>query len=121
MHGRTAAKSLSLNDVGVCNLSLARPVPFDAYGENRDTSSFILIDTNETLAAGVDTRLETCIARDPEGLYRRALAGEIRNFTGVDQPYEGPEAAELHLKVDGAESRALADQVITYVTRRVLV
>ena len=39
------------------------------------------------------TLLETAIARDPKGLYKRALAGEIKNFTGVDQPYETPEAA----------------------------
>ena len=45
----------------------------------------------------VSTPLETAIARDPKGLYKRALAGEIKNFTGVDQPYEAPEAAELTL------------------------
>lgn len=32
--------------------------------------------------------LDACIARDPKGLYRRALAGEIKNFTGIDQPYD---------------------------------
>ena len=45
----------------------------------------------------VDTPLATAIARDPKGLYKRALAGEIKNFTGIDQPYEAPEAAELTL------------------------
>jgi bifunctional enzyme CysN/CysC len=254
---RIATKTLSLNDVGVCNIALARPVAFDAYSDNRDTGSFILIDryTNETLAAGmidfalrragnlhhqqlavttaqrsrlmqhkplvlwftglpgagkstlanlveaglhargihttmldgdnvrlglnrdlgftepdrvenirrvgevarlmseaglvvlcsfispfraerrmvreligteafieifVDTPLDTCIARDPKGLYRRALAGEIKNFTGVDQIYEAPQAAELHLKAVGTAPRALADQVIAYVMERVL-
>lgn len=254
---RIATKTLSLNDVGVCNIALARPVAFDSYSDNRDTGSFILIDryTNETLAAGmidfalrrasnlhhqqlavttaqrsrlmqhkplvlwftglpgagkstlanlveaglhargihttmldgdnvrlgfnrdlgftepdrvenirrvgevarlmseaglvvlcsfispfraerrmvreligteafieifVDTPLDACIARDPKGLYRRALAGEIKNFTGVDQIYEAPQAAELHLKADGTAPRALADQVIAYVMERVL-
>ena len=226
---KLAAKTLALNEVGVCNLSVARPVAFDAYADNRDTGAFILIDryTNETVAAGmidfalrratnihhqnhtvskaertnlmhhrpavlwftglpgsgkstianlveaalhargVHTilldgdnvrhgleprsrlyrsrprrehpphrrggqaddrgradracarssrrsapngawcancsmrtnssrfssirRSKQCIARDPKGLYRRALAGEIKNFTGVDQPYEAPE------------------------------
>ncbi len=60
----------------------------------------------ETLAEGefieifVDTPLEVCIARDPKGLYKKALAGEIQNFTGIDQPYETPEAAELILGRD---------------------
>ena len=221
---KLAAKTLALNEVGVCNLSVARPVPFDAYADNRTTGAFILIDraSNETVAAGmidfalrratnihrqaitvskvqrsrlmnhrpallwftglsgagkstianlveaglhargvhtllldgdnvrhglnkdlgftevdrvenirrvgevarlmteaglvvlcalispfraerrmvrelvehgefievfVDTPIEQCIARDPKGLYHRALAGEIKNFTGVDQPY----------------------------------
>ena len=43
----------------------------------------------------VDTPIEDCIARDPKGLYKKALAGEIRNFTGVGSPYERPDDAEL--------------------------
>ncbi|MBX9709943.1 MAG: adenylyl-sulfate kinase, partial [Xanthobacteraceae bacterium] len=223
-----SAKTMSLNDIGVCNLSIAKQMPFDTYADNRDTGAFLLIDryTNETLALGmidfalrrasnlhaqsfsvgpqersqlmrhrplvlwftglpgagkstianlveaglhargihtmlldgdnmrlglnrdlgftqadrvenirrvgevarlmaeaglvvlcsfispfraerrmvrelvgeerfveifVDTPLDVCIARDPKGHYRRALAGEIRNFTGVDQSYEAPE------------------------------
>ena len=52
---KLAAKTLGLNEVGVCNLSAARPVAFDAYADNRDTGAFILIDrySNETVAAGM--------------------------------------------------------------------
>ena len=50
-----------------------------------------LLQTDEFIEIFVDAPLEDCIARDPKGLYRRALAGEIKNFTGVDQPYEVPE------------------------------
>jgi bifunctional enzyme CysN/CysC len=250
-----AAKTLSLNEVGICNLSLAKPIAFDSYADNRETGAFILIDryTNETLAAGmidfalrrayslpyqaltvskterlrlmnhkpavlwftglsgagkstianmveaglhargihtimldgdnvrhglskdlgyteadrvenirrigevaklmidaglivlcsfispfraerrmarelvgaeefieifVDTPLDTCIARDPKGLYRRALAGEIKNFTGVDQRYETPEDPDLHLIAGDTEPQALADQVIDDLIRR---
>jgi bifunctional enzyme CysN/CysC len=60
----------------------------------------------------VDAPLETAIARDPKGLYKRALAGEIKNFTGVDQAYEAPEAPELILNSAGESSDALADRVI---------
>lgn len=45
----------------------------------------------------VDTSLEECIRRDPKGLYAKALRGEIRNFTGLDSPYEAPENPEIHL------------------------
>ena len=252
---KLAAKTLALNEVGVCNLSVARPVPFDAYADNRTTGAFILIDraSNETVAAGmidfalrratnihhqaitvskversrlmnhrpallwftglsgagkstianlveaglhargvhtllldgdnvrhglnkdlgftevdrvenirrvgevarlmteaglvvlcalispfraerrmvrelvehgefievfVDTPIEQCIARDPKGLYHRALAGEIKNFTGVDQPYERPENPELHLLAGEASAAALAQQIIDEMVRR---
>jgi bifunctional enzyme CysN/CysC len=252
---KLAAKTLALNEVGVCNLSVARPVAFDAYADNRDTGAFILIDrySNETVAAGmidfalrratnihhqkqtvskaerstlmhqqaavlwftglpgagkstianlveatlhargahtilldgdnvrhglnrdlgftepdrvenirrigevaklmtdaglivlcsfispfraerrmvrelldsnefievfVDTPIEECIARDPKGLYRRALAGEIKNFTGVDQPYEVPENPELHLMSGSKNADRLASEVIEDLVRR---
>ena len=52
---KLAAKTLSLNEIGVCNLTIARPVGFDAYADNRDTGAFILIDrySNQTIAAGM--------------------------------------------------------------------
>jgi bifunctional enzyme CysN/CysC len=255
---KLAAKTLSLNEVGVCNLSVARPIAFDAYADNRDTGAFILIDrfSNETVAAGmidfalrratnihhqdltvsqaarsrlmghapavlwftglpgsgkstignlveaglnargvqtvmldgdnvrhglnrdlgftehdrvenirrigevaklmteaglvvicsfispfraerrmvreligdtgfievfVDTPLAQCIARDPKGLYRRALAGEIRNFTGVDQPYEVPENAEVRLMAGEKDAQRLAAEVIEELARRKIV
>jgi len=253
-----AAKTLSLNEIGVCNLSLARAVPFDPYAENRGTGAFILIDrySNETVAAGmidfslrratnihhqnltvskversrlkhhrpavlwftglpgagkstianlveanlhargvhttmldgdnvrhglnrdlgfteadrvenirrigevaklmadaglivlcsfispfraerrmvrelleggefvevfVDTPIEECISRDPKGLYRRALAGEIKNFTGVDQSYEVPENPELHLSAGRVSAEKLANQVVEELTRRSII
>jgi len=61
----------------------------------------------ERMAAGefvevfVDTPFEECAARDPKGLYARAMRGEIRNFTGIDSPYEPPESPEIHLRTLG--------------------
>ena len=59
----------------------------------------------------VDTPLEVCEARDPKGLYKRARAGEIKNFTGIDSPFEAPTNAELVLHGAEQEPIALADQL----------
>ena len=48
----------------------------------------------------VDCSLEAAEERDPKGLYKKARAGEIKNFTGIDDPYEAPEAPEVHLHTD---------------------
>ena len=246
---KLAGKTLSLNEVGFCNLATTMPIAFDAYADNRETGAFILIDrsTNETAAAGlvahglrratnihrhnltisrdaraqikhqrpailwftglsgagksviansveaklhargahtvmldgdnirhglnkdlgftaadrvenirrvgevarlmtdaglivlcsfispfraeralvrelaapgefleifVDAPIETVIARDPKGLYRRALAGEIKNFTGVDQPYKSPKAPDILLRSTIESPDTLADRVI---------
>ncbi len=252
---KLAAKTLDLNEVGFCNLATTMPVAYDAYAENRETGSFILIDrqTNETAAMGmiahglrratnvhlqgitvtrdsharhkhqkpailwftglsaagkstianlvetklhargvhtalldgdnvrhglnkdlgftaadrvenirrvgevaklmtdaglivlcsfispfraerrlvrdtaaegefieifVEAPLETVIARDPKGLYKKALAGQIKNFTGIDQAYETPEAAEMILNSAQETAEALADRVIEELERR---
>ncbi|MCA7000127.1 adenylyl-sulfate kinase [Dickeya solani] len=56
-----------------------------------------LLDREQFLEVFVDTPLAICEARDPKGLYRKARAGELRNFTGIDAVYEAPEQPELHL------------------------
>ncbi|WP_157268380.1 sulfate adenylyltransferase subunit CysN [Azohydromonas aeria] len=244
-----AAKKLELNEIGVCNLALDRPVPFDAYGANRDTGGFILIDrmTNSTVGAGmlhfalrrahnihlqpvdvnkearalqkgqkpavlwftglsgagkstianlvekklhalgrhtylldgdnvrhglnkdlgfteadrvenirrvaevarlmadaglivmtafispfraerelarsllaegefieihVDTPLEIAEERDVKGLYKKARRGELLNFTGIDSPYEPPEAPELRVNTAQTTAEQAADAVV---------
>ena len=74
--------------------------------------------TGEFIEIYVETTLEAAISRDPKGLYKRALAGEIKNFTGVDQPYEAPESAELVLNTAEASSETLADRVIAELEAR---
>ena len=72
----------------------------------------------EFLEIYVEAPLETVIARDPKGLYQRALAGQIKNFTGISQPYEAPEAPELTLNSAEETAEALADCVIAELERR---
>jgi bifunctional enzyme CysN/CysC len=61
-----------------------------------------LLDAGEFVEVFVDTPIAECIKRDPKGLYAKARAGTIVNFTGIDSPYEAPEAAELHIDTMGA-------------------
>ncbi|MFN4211837.1 MAG: sulfate adenylyltransferase subunit CysN [Devosia sp.] len=65
----------------------------------------------------VDTPIEVCEARDPKGLYKRARAGEIKNFTGIDSPFEAPSNAELVLHGAEAEPLVLADQLHAWLER----
>ena len=66
------------------------------YEKDRDAARKLIgNDFNEIF---VDTKLEECIKRDPKGLYKKALSGEINNFTGIDAPYEAPIDPELIIK-----------------------
>jgi bifunctional enzyme CysN/CysC len=69
----------------------------------------------EFMEVFVDAPLEECERRDPKGLYRKARAGMIRNFTGIDAPYERPEAPDIHLLAGGQRPEQLAEQVTARV------
>jgi adenylylsulfate kinase len=64
----------------------------------------------------IATDLATCEARDPKGLYRKARAGELPDFTGIDAPYEAPEAPELRIDAGSAPIDASLDALLAYVT-----
>ena len=61
----------------------------------------------------VDCSLEAAEERDPKGLYKKARAGEIKNFTGIDDPYEAPSTPEVHLRTD---QPSLEDEVQSLLT-----
>jgi len=63
----------------------------------------------------VDTPLEVCEARDPKGLYARARAGQIPNFTGIDDPYEAPEAPQLRLIPEDGDAAAQASRLVNLI------
>jgi adenylylsulfate kinase len=70
-----------------------------------------LLGAGQFVEVFVDTPLAVCEARDPKGLYKKARAGELRNFTGIDSVYEAPNAPEIHL--DG-------EQFVTNLTAQLL-
>lgn len=63
----------------------------------------------------VDCALSVAEERDPKGLYKKARAGEIKNFTGIDDPYEAPENAEIHLKTDSMTVEEEVTIIIDYL------
>jgi adenylylsulfate kinase len=66
----------------------------------------------------VDAPIEICETRDPKGLYKKARAGELKGFTGIDDPYEAPQKAELVLDAAAKSPEALADEVIAFLRSR---
>ena len=69
----------------------------------------------------VNTPLETCIARDIKGMYKKALAGELKNFTGIDDPYEPPLHPELVIETDKETPAASAARILALLEQRGLV
>jgi bifunctional enzyme CysN/CysC len=70
-----------------------------------------LFAEGEFVEVFVDTPLAVAEERDAKGLYAKARAGELRNFTGIDSPYEAPEAAEVVLDTVAESPEALADRL----------
>src|ERR1700691_4361108 len=80
-----------------------------------------IVAPHQFIEVFVDTPLDECIRRDPKGLYARAKAGEIPNFTGLDSPYEPPEDPELRLYTVGQSVERLAEALIEALHARGIV
>ncbi|GHA66761.1 adenylyl-sulfate kinase [Photobacterium aphoticum] len=80
-----------------------------------------MLAEGEFLEVFVDTPLEECEKRDPKGLYKKARAGQIKHFTGIDAEYEQPEAAEIHLQAGNVSVDALVDQCLASLKQRSIV
>ena len=76
-----------------------------------------LVEEGEFIEVFIDAPLEVCMQRDPKGLYKKAQAGEIKNFTGFDSPYEAPETTDLHIKTADLSAEDAADKVIAELKR----
>jgi adenylylsulfate kinase len=84
------------------------------YRADRDAARALLKD-GEFIEVLMDVPLDTCEERDPKGLYKKARAGEIKGFTGIDDPYEAPEKPELVVRNGECTPQEAAAQVIQYL------
>jgi bifunctional enzyme CysN/CysC len=74
-----------------------------------------LMQAGEFIEIFVDAPVEVCQNRDPKGLYARAIKGEIKNFTGIDSPYEPPKNAEIRIDTTSLEPEEAADKIIEWM------
>ena len=87
------------------------------YRAERDVVRQLVAD-GEFIEVFVDTPLEDCVRRDPKGLYAKARAGKLKNFTGIDAPYETPVNPEIHLRTIDQSADTLASVVISVLDER---
>ncbi|BBZ42867.1 adenylyl-sulfate kinase [Mycobacterium parmense] len=86
------------------------------YRRDRDAVRATLND-GDFLEIFIDTPIEVCEQRDPKGLYKKARAGEIKGFTGIDDPYEAPMQPELRLEGGQKDADTLAAEVVAHLER----
>lgn len=77
-----------------------------------------LVDDDQFLEVFIDTPLEVCEQRDPKGLYKKARAGEIRQFTGIGSEYQAPINAEIHVETTNKSIEECAEQVVMQLVHR---
>jgi len=75
-----------------------------------------LFPSGEFCEVFVDSKIEDCISRDPKGLYAKALRGDLKNFTGLDSPYEAPASPEVHITTTITTPVEAAGLIVQHVT-----
>ncbi|OXS80068.1 adenylyl-sulfate kinase [Domibacillus enclensis] len=87
------------------------------FREDRDTVR-ALLNADEFIEVFVECPIEKCEERDPKGLYKKARAGEIPEFTGISSPYEAPETPELVVNTDTYSVDECVDQIVEYLKQK---
>lgn len=100
------AKVLSRNNVGVLSAFIS---PYIAH---RD---FVRGETTNFIEVFVDAPLDVCAGRDVKGMYAKAFAGKIENFTGVSDPYEAPVNPDIHVQTDQETIEESVDKVLVWL------
>lgn len=73
---------------------------------------------NEFIEVYIDTPINVCEQRDPKGLYKKARAGEIKDFTGIDSGYDVPKSPEIHVKTAEQSVAECAQQIVSYLAQQ---
>ncbi|APW65132.1 adenylyl-sulfate kinase [Poseidonibacter parvus] len=76
-----------------------------------------LVNCDEFIEIFVNTPLEVCENRDSKGLYEKARNGDIKNFTGIDSPYESPNEPQIEIRTDKFDIQNCSDQIIDYLEK----
>lgn len=97
-------------DAGVINLTAF----ISPYCQDRDMARALAGD-GDFIEVFVDAPLDICESRDPKGLYAKARAGNIPNFTGISAPYEAPENPEIHVHTEAGTLATCVDRVVEYL------
>lgn len=87
------------------------------YREDRDAVRALMAD-GDFVEVYTECALDTCEERDPKGLYKKARAGEIPEFTGISAPYEAPAASEIVVRTDENPVRECVTQLVEYLEER---
>jgi adenylylsulfate kinase len=90
------------------------------FQKDRDQARALLKDAL-FLEVFIDTPLAVCESRDPKGLYKKARAGEIANFTGISSTYESPADAEIHVKTESLSIEECADLVVAALIEKQII
>jgi adenylylsulfate kinase len=85
------------------------------YRDDRDRVRELMSRSRDFIEVHVSCPVEVCEQRDPKGLYKKARAGELKNFTGIDAPYEAPESAEVVVETNVYDVETCVDQVLEYL------
>ena len=86
------------------------------YKKDRDAVRALV--SERFVEVHVDCSVDECARRDPKGLYKKALAGEIPNFTGVSAPYEAPENPEVHINTATSSVEQGVEQIVSFLIRQ---
>jgi adenylylsulfate kinase len=90
------------------------------FKSERDFCRHLMVD-GEFVEIYIDTPIEECEKRDPKGLYQKARQGDIKDFTGIDSPYEAPENAEITLAFSGQTAEQSAEQLFDLLKQKGIV
>jgi adenylylsulfate kinase len=113
---RIAEVAKLFRDAGVVSITAA----ISPYRADRD-SARALGGPNEFIEIYAECSIDVCESRDPKGLYKKARAGEIQGFTGINAPYEAPEKPEIHLRTDHQPVDDCVKAILAYLEKHNLI